>query len=137
MKTFTINGKKYNSKPFDFNLVCDLEDMGVSMQEMGRKRMSVTRAYLALCGGISIEVAGKEIEQHIVAGGTLEVLNNALNDEMENSDFFRTLIKATEEETATDPSEEKQNTKQQESYLKINGFHKHMLLAYHGMSFGK
>ena len=26
MKTFEINGKEYSGKPFDFNLVCDLED---------------------------------------------------------------------------------------------------------------
>ena len=108
MKTFTVNGKNYNSKPFDFNLVCDLEDMGIPMQEMGRKRMSVTRAYLALCGGMSIEAAGKEIEQHIVVGGTLEGLNNALSDEMEKSDFFRSLTKTAETENGEDQSEEEQ-----------------------------
>lgn len=137
MKIFVINGKEYKAKPFDFNLVCDLEDMGVPMHEMGRKRMSVTRAYFALCAGISNEAAGKEIEQHIIAGGTLEDLNIALNNEMEKSDFFRTLTQTTEEEVATDQSEKKQNTKQQESCLKISGFHMHMLLAYHGMNFGK
>ena len=29
---------------------------------MGKKRMSATRAYLVLCGGVSNETAGKEIE---------------------------------------------------------------------------
>ena len=110
-KTFKINKKEYNAKPFDFNLVCDLEDMGVPMQEMGKKRMSATRAYLALCGGMSNEAAGKEIEQHIIAGGNLEEISQTLSDEMEKSDFFRTLIKTEEEEVAEDQSEEKQSSK--------------------------
>lgn len=92
-KKFKINEKEYNAKTFDFNLVCDFEDMGVSMQEIGKKRMSVTRAYLALCGGMSNEEAGKEIEQHIIAGGNLENISQALSEEMEKSDFFRSLSK--------------------------------------------
>ena len=31
MKRFKINGKEYVAKSFDFNLICDLEDMGVSI----------------------------------------------------------------------------------------------------------
>lgn len=106
MKTFKINGKEYKSRPFDFNLVCDLEDMGVPMQEMGRKQFSVTRAYFALCAGLSNKAAGKELEAHAIAGGTFEAINIALNDEMEKSDFFRTLTKTAEEEVATYQSEE-------------------------------
>lgn len=111
MKTFTINKNNYNAKPFDFNLVCDLEDMGISLQEMGKKRMSVIRAYFALCAGMSNESAGKEIEQHIVAGGNLEGLSAAMSDEMEKSDFFRTLFKTEEEEVAESPSKENQESK--------------------------
>ena len=107
MKTFKVNGKEYKSKPFDFNLVCDLEDMGITMAEMGRKRFSVTRAYFALCAGLSNEAAGKELEAHAIAGGTFEEINIALNDEMEKSDLFRTLIQTAEEEVAAVQSEEK------------------------------
>lgn len=109
MKRFTVNGKQYDAKPFDFNLVCDLEDMGVSLQEMGRKHFSVTRAYFSLCAGLSVEEAGKELETHAISGGTFVEINGALNDEMEKSDFFRTLIKAEEEEITENQSEEEQN----------------------------
>lgn len=109
MKIFVINGKEYKAKPFDFNLVCDLEDMGVPIHEMGRKRMSVTRAYFALCAGMSNEAAGKELEAHAIAGGTFEDINIALNDEMDKSDFFRTITKTEKEEVGTNQSEEEQS----------------------------
>ena len=48
-KFFTINGQKYRAKEFDFNTVCDLEDNGVSLQDMTKKPMSMARAYFALC----------------------------------------------------------------------------------------
>lgn len=111
VKTFSINEKAYNAKPFDFNLVCDLEDMGISLQEMGKKRMSVIRAYFALCAGMSNEDAGLEIEKHIIAGGSLEDLSAAMNDEMEKSDFFRTLFKKEEAEVTENQSEEKSSNK--------------------------
>ncbi len=31
MNTFTINEKEYKAKPFDFEMVCDLEDMGIEI----------------------------------------------------------------------------------------------------------
>ena len=44
MKTFKVNEKEYVAKPFDFNLICDLEDMGISLQDAGRKPMGMIRA---------------------------------------------------------------------------------------------
>lgn len=110
-KTFTINEKEYSAKPFDFNMVCDMEDMNVSLEEMSKKRMSVMRAYFALCANKSNADAGKELEQHFVAGNTLEELGKIMNEEMEKSDFFRTLFKKEEAEVAENPSEEKQDSK--------------------------
>ena len=49
MKTFTVNGKEYRAKEFDFNLMCDFEDMGISIADMSKKPMAVVRAYFALC----------------------------------------------------------------------------------------
>lgn len=106
--TFTINGKKYKAAPFDFNLVCDLEEKGVRMEEMSKKQMSTLRAYLALSTGMSIEQAGKELEAHKIAGGSFEEISRAFNDEMEKSDFFRSLTKTAEEETTENQSEEEQ-----------------------------
>lgn len=101
MNTFTVNGKEYNAKAFDFNLVCDLEDMGISLQEAANKPMSMVRAYFGLCAGKRKEYAGKEMELHIIGGGTFEDIMNAMSDEMEKSDFFRNLNKTSDEEIAS------------------------------------
>ena len=99
MKTFTVNGKEYKAKAFDFNLVCDLEDMGVSLQEASNKPMSMVRAYFGLCAEKGKEYAGKEMEAHIVGGGTFDDIVNVMSEEMEKSDFFRNLNKTAEQET--------------------------------------
>ena len=94
--TFTVNNKVYTAKPFDFNMICDLEDMGISLQEVSNKPMSVVRAYFSMCMGKGKDVAGKEMEQHIISGGTFDDIMSAMSDEMEKSDFFRALDKKTE-----------------------------------------
>lgn len=102
MNTFIVNGTQYNAKPFDFNLVCDLEDMGISLEEAGRKPMSMVRAYFSMCMGKGKEAAGKELEAHIVNDGKFDDIMTAMSDEMEKSDFFRNLSKTEEKEAATD-----------------------------------
>ena len=99
MNIFTINGKEYVAKAFDFNLMCDLEDMGVSIAEAGEKPMSMARAYFGLCTGKGKEFAGKEMEAHFIGGGTFDTLINAMSEEMEKSDFFRNLTKREEKKT--------------------------------------
>ena len=106
MNTFTINGTEYKAKPFDFNLICDLEDMGISLEEMGNKKMSMIRAYFAICVGKGSEFAGKELNAHFVGGGKFENIVEAMNKEMEISDFFQTLIKGTKTEATTDKKTE-------------------------------
>lgn len=100
MRTFEINGKKYIAKAFDFNTVCDLEDMGMSMSDAHNKPMSMVRAYFALCTGRGKEFAGKEMEQHIINSGNFDAIMNAMSEEMEKSDFFRNLSKKAETEVA-------------------------------------
>lgn len=112
MNTFTVNGTEYKAKPFDFNLVCDLEDMGVSLEEMGKKRMSMVRAYFAICTGKGNEFAGKELNAHFVGGGKFEDIVEAMNKEMEISDFFQALSKTTETEVAMDKTTENTETEQ-------------------------
>lgn len=103
MKTFTVNGKEYKAKAFDFNLVCDFEDMGISMEEAEKKPMSMVRAYFALCTGKDKEYAGKEMEAHIINGGSFEDVAKAMSDEMEKSDFFRNLNKDEEQKVTENP----------------------------------
>lgn len=99
MRTFTINGKRYTAKPFNFNTVCNLEENGVPLSEMSKKPMSMVRAYFALCAKDSIDNAGEEIEAHVIAGGDFEDIYKVMGDEMNESGFFQALNKKTTEET--------------------------------------
>lgn len=108
---FTINGKRYTAKPFDFNTVCDLEDNGVSLQEMSKKPMSMARAYFALCFNGDKERAGNEIQEHVKAGGNFNELYTVMGEEMNDSDFFQALNQRTDEETQTVENEKTQKSK--------------------------
>ena len=88
MRRFLVNGKTYKSKELDFNAMCDLEDMGVSMVDIKSKNMSLIRAYLAFCGNISAEEAGDEIILHLKNGGKFDEIMEELKVAIENSDFF-------------------------------------------------
>lgn len=114
MKKIVINGKEYTPVPFDFNTVCDLEDAGFSLEEFDVKQMKAVRAYFALCAGLSAEQAGREINEHVLKGGNLTGIGEALREELDKSDFFRALQKGTEEKTAEDPEEENQETEEVE-----------------------
>lgn len=101
MRTITINGKRYNAKPFDFNTVCSLEESGVSVSEMGKKPMSMARAYLALCMDSTNEDAGKEIQAHVISGGNIQEIYTVMADEMNDSDFFQALKQEESEDSQT------------------------------------
>lgn len=101
MNTFNINGNTYIAKPFDFNLLCDLEDMGVSMNTMATKTMSTARTYFALCCGGDKEFAGNELQAHMINGGSFEGLISAMAKEMEESDFFQAMTNGQKSETLT------------------------------------
>lgn len=96
MKKFVVNAKEYVAKEFTFNLVCDLEDMGYDVAQMGNKPMTIVRAYFALCAGITEEVAGREIENHIIGGGDFGAISEVMQEQMEASDFFRNLTQREE-----------------------------------------
>lgn len=104
---FTINGKRYPAKPFDYNTVCDLEDNGVSLTDISKKPMSLARTYLAICMNGDKIKAGAEIQAHVIAGGDFTELYNVIGEEMNDSGFFQALNKETKEETPTVESEKK------------------------------
>lgn len=99
IKTFKVNGKLYTAKPFDFNMVCDFEEMGIAMKSLSTKPMSAVRVYLAICGNVGVAEAGKEMENHIINGGSLDDVIKAMTEEMNDSDFFRHLAENAEKET--------------------------------------
>ena len=106
MKTITLNGNAYTAREFDFNLICELEDMGLTMETMESKGMTFIRAYLALCMGTNRAVAGQEINAHIVNGGKLDDILTTAGEMMEESDFFRSLNEDEEENAPEDAKEE-------------------------------
>lgn len=111
MKSFKVNGKTYIAKEFDFNMVCDLEDMGIKLEDAAEKPMALTRAYFNICSGLGKEFAGKEIEEHMINGGTLDDISAVMMDKMNDSDFFRHLNQ-TEETEAPKNQRAKKTTSQ-------------------------
>ena len=105
---FTVNGVTYTAKPFDFDMVCELEDLGVSFERIDKMPMSLIRAYFAVCAETDKQQAAALLQNHMVKGGKLEDITEAMSKEMENSDFFRSL-QSKEETNAT---ESKRKTKE-------------------------
>lgn len=97
-RTFTINGKLYQAREITFNTICELEDAGVSLTEIESKPISTVRSYFAICLGGNKEVAGQEIEKHIINGGSLDEIMTAFREELADSDFFQALTKTANEE---------------------------------------
>ena len=109
MRNFKVNGTEYSAKPFDFNLLADFEDMGISIGTLVTKPNVAMRAYLAVCGNISIKDAGEEINAHIVSGGLLDELADAMNNAMDESDFFQQMVRKAVE-AAKEKKSQKKNT---------------------------
>ena len=99
MKRFKVNGKEYVAKELDFNVVCDLEDMGANVTQIDRNAMSVVRGYVAYCGNMSPEEAGKEIQAHVISGYNFNEVIEIIKEQMLTSDFFRGLNQTEEEGT--------------------------------------
>lgn len=112
IKTFEVNKKIYEAKDFNFNLLCDLEEQGLSLDEIERKPMSLVRIYFMFCARLSKEDAGKEIEAHIEQGGEFNDIVSIISEKMQESGFFRSLNKKTEEgEDETSTENPKNNSK--------------------------
>ena len=93
MRTFTVNGVEYNAKPFDFNMACDLEDRGIALSVFVSKPNAAIRSYFAVCANMSIEKAGNELNAHFVSGNNLGELAEAMNAELDASDFFQQMVR--------------------------------------------
>lgn len=101
MNIIKVNGKEYKSAGITFNTVCELEDNGIVLADMARKQTTFIRAYFAICANLTVEEAGKELEQHLINGGNFNEIIETVSKEVSESDFFRALTKTAEAETAT------------------------------------
>ena len=97
MNTFLINNKRYIAKELTFGAVRHLESNGISLGDMGSRPFSLASGYLAFCAGISMNAADEEIEKHVINGGNLDGIFEAVTEAMNESRFFQALNKKTEE----------------------------------------
>jgi hypothetical protein len=97
MNTFLINNKRYVAKELTFGAVRHLESNGISLGDMGSRPFSLASGYLAFCAGISMNAADEEIEKHVINGGNLDGIFEAVTEAMNESRFFQALNKKTEE----------------------------------------
>ena len=110
-KTFEVNGKIYKAKDFNFNLLCDLEEQGLSLDDVEKKPMSLVRTYFMFCAGLSKENAGLEIEQHVEKGGEFTDIVEIISQQMQDSGFFRSLNKRAEEGEGETSTQSQKNDK--------------------------
>lgn len=99
-----VNGRDYKEAEIDFNAVCELEDMGISLSNLKKvSEYKLARAYFALCigGAEKLELAGSEINKHIIAGGDFAAILEAFGKAVKESGFFQALTTRTEAETST------------------------------------
>lgn len=100
-ETITINGRTYKAKEFDFDFMCALEESGISLQDMGSKMFTTVRCYVAYCMNTNLDIAGNEINSHIVNGGTFDEFTEVFQQKANDSDFFRALTNQNGEKKAT------------------------------------
>lgn len=92
MEKIKINEKEYELRKIDFNAVCDLEDLGLSLTKIGDKSFSSIRALVAFITESNVIKASEEIEKHIEKGGKLDDFA-PLFTMVYQSDFFRNQSK--------------------------------------------
>ena len=88
-RLLTLNGRSYKAADFDLNLICDFEDRGISIEDIGKKMFNVIRQYCASSMNVDPKTAGDEISAHIANGGSLEDISDVMSAAMESSGFFR------------------------------------------------
>ena len=91
-----INGREYRIPELDFNMICDLEEVGVSILNLEDKPISSLRGFLAVVGKMPIERAGVEIQEHLINGGEIDTLVTEIIEAMVNSGFFQALLSPEE-----------------------------------------
>lgn len=111
MKFFTINGNRYEAKEFDFNMVCDFAVWGIQPQDLGKNLLVSARAYLASCAGLPLEVAGNELQSHIIHGGDATELINCMMTAASDSLFFQAMQKRAETDNGESEAESEEPAK--------------------------
>lgn len=103
MENFVINGTTYRARDIDFGFLVEMDKAGISIDNiMG---VAAINCYMAYCSGLSEQQASNEINQHIIDGGKMDDIGNIYGQKIGESDFFRTLMGATQNEETAETSE--------------------------------
>lgn len=113
-----INGKNYIMPELNFNTMCRLEEMGVTLSDMDQKVLSTVRGFLALAIGGDLEKAGQELEAHLSKGGSLDQMLREINQAVENSGFFQGLVKS---KTKSNGTGQKKKTEAEAQNINLSG----------------
>ena len=97
-KEIEINGKTYAPIEIDFNVMCTMEDMGVSIFDGNSKGLSSIRAYFALMSGLSLADAGNELYAHMKSGHSFDELTDAFTNAVRDAINF--MVAPTEKPKA-------------------------------------
>lgn len=89
---FEFNGKQIKLE-FDYNSMCEMEDIGLSINDLQNKPLNMIRFMIynslrKLDKKITQEEAGKELMEYFANGGNLEELTEKISKAVEESGFF-------------------------------------------------
>lgn len=111
MMNIRINHKEYTVPELGFKDMVYIEDMGFSVLDLFQKQkfFSLAVAFTAVCVGCGKEEAEKICEQHVLGGGSLEELCQQIMKLVEESGFFKKLLRGTQknQEKEDAPTENK------------------------------
>ena len=111
MGNVVINGKSYKVPEMDFNAVCELEERGVNILNLGEnvKVASMVRGVAAWIMGTDLKTASAEIQGHIQNGGNIMDILDALNESADESGFFKQGQKQADQRKVPMDHQRKQN----------------------------
>ncbi len=89
-KSIVINSKEYEIPNFDFDSVCELEELGLDFNST-KQSFGFIRALVAYTMQCGVEEASQAIQEHIKTGSFADF--NVLTKALTESDFFQNLTK--------------------------------------------
>ena len=90
MNRVTINGREYTIPEVDFDTICQLEENGVYLLNMDRRKLAtMVRGLVAWIMDVDTRTASMEIQAHIQNGGDIAEILTKVTDAVNNSGFFK------------------------------------------------
>ena len=91
-KSITINSKEYKVPEINFGAICKLEKLGVNFNDIEGQTFNFICGLVAYTIGADMNKAGKEIDEHISNGGSIQDFMPLIKV-VTDSDFFQNLTK--------------------------------------------